>query len=373
MTPRRKGVICQVLPELNSGGVERGTVELAQGLVAAGYRSVVVSAGGRLVKQLQRQGSTHITLSVGKKSLATVRHVLSLRRLFKREAVDIVHVRSRLPAWISRWALRGMPAAGRPSLVSTVHGLYSISRYSQIMTRADKVIAVSGTVQKYLTDNYPDLDPGRITVIPRGIDPVAFPLAYRANPEKLLKWYRAFPLLDGRQVIAMPGRMSRLKGHTDFITLMARIRDAGSNAVGLIIGGHDPRRHEFIDELQRQIKGLSLDNIVFAGHQDDMREIYASSDIILSLSSKPESFGRTVTESLRIGTPVIGYDHGGVGESLRQYFPEGLVPLGDLDSLTDRVLAFLEKPPTVGHPPDFTLQKMTERTINIYKELMERA
>lgn len=364
-------VVCQVVPALEGGGVERGTLELAQALVKQGNESIVVSAGGRLVKTLVRQGSRHFALPVGRKSLTTLRYVYPLRRILRTEGVDILHVRSRLPAWIARLAWKGLPSTHRPHLVSTVHGLYSVSGYSAVMTRAERVIAVSETVRDYLIANYPKLDPGLIRVIHRGVDTNAFPLGYQPNLDWLLGWYRRFPMLEGRPVVLLPGRLSRIKGHDDFIQLMARLQSAGSNAIGLIVGGYDPRKQGYFDELQKSIHRLKLDNVVFAGQQDDMREIYATSDIVLSLSSKPESFGRTVIEALSIGTPVIGYDHGGVGETLGQAFPQGRVKLGDIDELTDRVTAFLKRRPAIDAPPPFTLRDMTDKTIHLYRELTE--
>ncbi|MBI1194967.1 MAG: glycosyltransferase [Gammaproteobacteria bacterium] len=370
LNPGRPLVVCQVVPALEGGGVERGTLELAQALVKQGHESIVVSGGGRLAKTLVRQGSRHFTLPIGRKSLATLRYVYPLRRILRTEGVNILHVRSRLPAWIARLAWKGMPANHRPHLVSTVHGLYSVSGYSAVMTRAERVIAVSETVREYLLANYPKLDPDLIQVIHRGVDTNAFPLGYQPTLDWLLGWYRRFPMLEGRPVILLPGRLSRIKGHDDFIQLMTRLQAAGSNAIGLVVGGYDASKQGYVDELQKSIQQRKLDNIVFAGQQDDMREIYATSDIVLSLSAKPESFGRTVIEALSIGTPVIGYDHGGVGETLRQAFPRGRILLGDIDELTGRVMEFLKHPPAIESPPPFTLQDMTDKTIRLYRELV---
>ncbi|MGD4883875.1 glycosyltransferase, partial [Xanthomonas citri pv. citri] len=137
--------VVQLLPALQSGGVERSTLEIAAALVRAGHRAVVVSAGGRLVQPLLDAGGEHLTLEIGRKSLLTLRHVAGLRRLFAELGADIVHARSRLPAWLGWYALRGMPEAARPRLVTTVHGLNSPSRYSAVMTYGERVICVSKT------------------------------------------------------------------------------------------------------------------------------------------------------------------------------------------------------------------------------------
>ena len=146
--------VMQLLPELNSGGVERGTLEIARALVSQGHQSLVVSNGGRLVAQLEAEGSTHLTLPVHKKSLSSLWQIRPLRRLIMQYQPDIVHVRSRVPAWLTHFALRGIPASQRPHLISTVHGFYSVNRYSEIMTQAEKVIAVSDSVVQYITEHY---------------------------------------------------------------------------------------------------------------------------------------------------------------------------------------------------------------------------
>ena len=146
----KKLTVLQTLPALHSGGVERGTLEIARALVAAGHRSIVVSDGGRLVEQLEREGSEHITMPVHRKSLASLFQIRPFRRLLEELKPDIVHARSRIPAWIAWLALRRMNPATRPRFVTTVHGMYSVSPYSAIMTKGEVVIAVSETVRDYV-------------------------------------------------------------------------------------------------------------------------------------------------------------------------------------------------------------------------------
>jgi glycosyltransferase involved in cell wall biosynthesis len=147
--------VLQVLPALDSGGVERGTLEIARALVAADHESWVVSAGGRLVSRLRRQGSQHIEWDLGRKNPLTLRHVPALRRWLRESAFDVVHLRSRMPAWLVWLAWRGMDPATRPRLVSTVHGLHSVSRYSAIVTCGERVIVVSDAVRRYVLDKLP--------------------------------------------------------------------------------------------------------------------------------------------------------------------------------------------------------------------------
>ena len=171
----RRLTVVQLLPAMEAGGVERSTLEIAEALVRAGHRAIVVSKGGRLLPALQATGAEHIQLDIGAKSFATLARAGALRRILVDAGADIVHARSRLPAWLGRWALRGIPEANRPRWVTTMHGLNSPSRYSAVMASGERVICVSRAVRDYLLRHYPRTDPGRLRVIERGIDPARFP------------------------------------------------------------------------------------------------------------------------------------------------------------------------------------------------------
>lgn len=368
--------VLQLLPALDSGGVERGTLEIAHALVAAGHESVVLSKGGQLVEQLQREGSRHLARDLGRKSPTTFLHYRALRRLFEAERFDIVHARSRLPAWVAWLAWRGMPADARPHFVTTVHGMHSVSRYSAIMCAGERVIAVSDTVRDYLRSHYPPtrwphLADEHITVIPRGIDPAEFPRDYPPSDEWLARFHAEFPQIGQRKVLTLPGRLTRLKGHHDFITLVARLVAEGIDVIGLVVGGEDPKRPGYAKEIRERVQAEGLgDRIVFTGHRSDVREIYSVSDCVLSLSSTPESFGRTVLEPLAMGRPVVGYAHGGVAEILAELFPHGAVGKGDVAAATVRAADVIAgRTPVVEHNSRFLLANMQAQTLKLYGSL----
>jgi glycosyltransferase involved in cell wall biosynthesis len=368
----RRLTVLQVLPALQSGGVERGTLEVAAALVAAGHRSLVLSAGGRLVRSLCEQGSAHIEMALGKKSPLTLLHIPALRRLLRQQRVDILHVRSRMPAWIAWLAWRGLPAGQRPRFITTVHGLYSVNAYSRIMTRGERVIAVSDTARRYLLEHYPAVEPQRVITIPRGVDRTEFPYGYRPAASWRAAWLAEFPPLATRRVLTLPGRLTRLKGHEDFIDLVAALVAAGCDVHGLIVGHLDPGRARYIDALKQRIADLGItDRITFTGQRKDMKEIYAVSDLVLSLSGKPESFGRTVLEALALGVPVLGYDHGGVGEILAACFPSGRVARADSQALLKRSLQLLDTAQAVPECGEFALSTMLERTLALYRQLAD--
>lgn len=361
--------VVQLLPALDSGGVERGTLEVARGLVAAGHRSIVISAGGRLVEQLLAEGSEHISWNIGRKHLWTLHYIWRLRRFLRKEQVDILHVRSRLPAWIGYLAWKRMPADRRPGLVSTVHGFYSVKRYSSIMTRGQRVIAVSETVRDYILENYPQVDPGVIRLIPRGVDSAEFPYAFQPEEVWLRGWYAQFPQMRDRKLLTLPGRLTRLKGHHDFLTLIAALRAKKLNVHGVIVGAEDPNRQAYAQEIRARVRELNLQgDVTFTGVRSDMREVFAISDLVFSLSSQPESFGRTALEALSIGTPVIGYDQGGVGEVLEHLYPAGRIVLNDLEGLLVRTVEFLADAPIVPVKHAYTLQSMVQATLAVYQE-----
>jgi glycosyltransferase involved in cell wall biosynthesis len=362
--------VVQILPNLNGGGVERGTLEVARYLVEQGCESVVISAGGRMVRQLEAEGSRHVPWDLGKKSLLTLRHVHPLRRWLQREKPDIVHLRSRLPAWIAWLAWRKLPQAQRPGLVTTVHGLYSVSPYSAIMTRGERVIAVSETVRHYIAANYPKTDMNLVRLVYRGIDPQDFPFGYQPDDQWLSQWRQQFPQLAGKKIITLPGRLTRLKGHHNFIELIAALKRDNRQIHGLIVGGEDPKRRQYARDLRARIdtEGLAAD-ISFTGDRKDIRDIYAVSDVVLSLSTKPESFGRTSLEALAMGVPVIGYDHGGVGEILAALYPQGRTPLGDQEALLGCVKAVLGGEVKPAGNDRFYKEDMVAKTLAIYREL----
>lgn len=361
--------VLQVLPALESGGVERGTLEVAGELVRRGHRAIVVSAGGRMVDELRALGAEHIAWPIGKKSPLTLLLVPRLRKLLIEQQVDILHARSRMPAWIAWLAWRGMNPATRPRFVTTVHGQYSVNRYSAVMMRGERIISVSETIRDYILGNYPGVDPHRLRLIYRGVDARAYPYGYRPSAEWLHAWYAQYPELKDKFVITLPGRLTRLKGHAGFIELMARLKDCGIAAHGLIVGGGDERRRAYAGKIMRLARQRDLNNITFTGQRADMREIYAASNLVLSLSQQPESFGRTVLEALSLGVPVIGYAHGGVGEILEAVYPQGLIPPGDPAALQQRVLEFMRAPPAVPGIHPFSLQVMLDATMTLYQDM----
>lgn len=368
--------VLQVLPALHAGGVERGTLEIARYLRQNNHRSLVMSAGGRMVAQLEAEGSTHFSWDIGKKSLTTLRLIPKLRRFLIEQKVDILHLRSRMPAWIGYLAWRGMDRTTRPKLVTTVHGAYTVNAYSAVMTKGERVIAVSETIRSYILAHYPSVNPTHIRLIYRGVDPLEFPRGYQPDNVWMAKWHQDYPQLSNKIVITLPGRITRWKGQLEFVDLIARLKQTGINVHGLIAGEADNKKRVFLDELQSRIEILGLNqDITLLGHRTDLKEVMAVSNLVLSLSQQPEAFGRTTPEALSLGVPVVGYNHGGVGEVLRTLFPPGLVQLqpGNLNELVSTVMHCLSQPCVIAQNDVFTLSNMQSRTLAVYQELSVQA
>ena len=367
MSPRKLTVL-QVLPALEGGGVERGVLEVAEALVAAGHRSLVVSGGGRMVAELTSGGSEHYEKALGAKSPLTLRHVPWLRRLMVEQQVDLVDIHSRMPGWIAWLAWKSLPEPKRPAFVSTLHGLHSTGFYSGIMCRGEHVIVVSNTVLEYVRKNYSFVPEDRLHLIHRGIDSAAYPRGFQPDDAWRSAFFEQFPQTFNQPLLTLAGRITRLKGHDDLLNLIARLRDRNIAAHALIVGGTDPRKTAYADEMKALAAALGIsDRVTFTGHRSDLKQIYAISSLVFSLSSTPESFGRTVAEALSIGTPVVGYSHGGVAEILAAQFPDGAVEKGNHDVLTVTVETILKQNPRpIPGANVFKKDTMLRKTLDVY-------
>jgi glycosyltransferase involved in cell wall biosynthesis len=368
-TNSKKLVVVQVLPSLISGGVEKGTLEVANYLSRNGHDSIVISNGGRLVVQLINDGSTHIKWPIGKKSILTFFYIIRLVILIKKKNIDIIHARSRLPAWIVFIALKFINKKIRPHFITTVHGFNSVGLYSSIMTKGDRVIVVSDSIRKFIHKNY-NIDQSKVVLNYRGIEPKDYKRDCLLTKDWIKSWKKEFPVLDTKIILSIPSRITRRKGHEDFLELLFLLKNDKLNVHGLIIGDAKNKKNRYQSELEQKIIDYGLQEFVtFTGFRLDVKNIIAASNIVYSLSSEPESFGRTVIESIKLKTPVIGYDHGGVGEQLKVLFPEGLVSPKNMSELYKKTRIILKENPLIKETNLFQLKDMLKKTMNVYTNL----
>lgn len=363
--------ILQALPALYSGGVERGTVEFASDLARHGHESFVVSSGGPLVKRLEEQGSTHIQMPIHRKSPASFGQIRPMRNLIRELQPDIIHVRSRMPAWIVRLAWKGLPTQQRPAIVSTFHGMYSVNPYSAIMARSDHVIAVSNCVRDYVLEHFQVPDQN-LTVIQRGVDVDYFQPRELSHTWKE-RFFMQYPHLENKRILMMPGRISRWKGQLEFLEAMVEITRKEPDCHGIIVGGAEPGKDRFLEELQQKRATLGLaDKVTFLGQRDDMAELYLFADLVCHMSTKPEPFGRTVTEALSSGTPVAAFNRGGAAETLQACFRDGLVTPDDTGAFARVALDLLsDDAPNISIPHRFRLQAQTESSLEVYASVLK--
>lgn len=366
----RKITVLQILPALGSGGVERGTLELGAYLSQLGHRSIVISAGGRMVEQLEAEGSEHVSWPIGEKSLFSLRFVKRLRKFLIEEKVDVMHVRSRMPAWVAFMAWRGMAIESRPAFVTTVHGTYSVSKYSAVMTKGERVIVISNMIKAYVLNHY-NASEEKLRLIYRGVDTTHYFHGYQANTEWLALWWAEYPQTRGKKLLTLPARVTKWKGHDDFLQLLHDVKRHRDDVHALVVGEIKEDKSQYFASLKETVRELGLDDMVtFTGHRSDIKEIMSISTLVYSLSTQPEAFGRTTIEALSLGVPVIAYNHGGVREQLMTILPEGLVEVSNVKEAARQTLNWLDTPPQVLRNTTFTLNKMLIDTVSVYQELI---
>ena len=363
--------ILQILPALNQGGVEYYIIENSR-FINEYADSYVISAGGRLVPELLKNGSKHFELPIEKKNLKSLFQVGKIVKIIEEVHPDIIHIHSRLQAWLIRFALKKL--SYRPKIVTTAHSYNSISRYTQQILRADKVISVSQFLKDYLSQAYPQEDFTKVEVITQGIDDTKFHRNIVPSVQIQEKVKSLGINLETDKLLLLPGRITRFKGIPALIDLMYQLKkDGHHNIKALIVGEFNHRNKDFYNEMQKKICELSLtDTIFWFGTCDDMPSIYTMADISFSLTSKPESYGRTVLESLACGTPMIGYNYGGVQENLEKYFPLGAITPNDPAALYNAVIKLLNTEPENKQIPaiDDNILSAQKKLQDLYESLL---
>lgn len=369
----------QIIPELGAGGAEQGCVDMAAEIVRAGARSIVVSNGGHRVPELLRVGATHINLPVNSKNpMVMWRNVGRLQKLIRKYKVNIVHARSRAPAWSALKACKGTDA----HFITTCHAPYNISGeakrlYNRSIAHGELVIAISNYVAQYLVDNYA-VDTGKIRVIPRGIPIERFhPTAVTA--ERLISLSRELRLPEGANIVMLPGRLTRWKGHH---VLIEAIEKLNRDDVFCLLIGADQGRTEYRKELEQAIAAKNLGGkIRIVDHCNDMPAAYMLSTVVVSASTDPEGFGRVPVEAQAMGRPVVATDHGGAQETILRGQTGWLIPPGDSAAMAQAINEALSLNPmqravlatrSMSHvAANYTREKMAEQTLSVYAEILK--
>ncbi|MBI1778201.1 MAG: glycosyltransferase family 4 protein [Proteobacteria bacterium] len=377
----RPAVILQVLPSLTTGGVERGTVDVAHALMRAGCQAIVASSGGTMVRELERAGATHMTLPVDSKNPWRMRaNIEALSELILRHEVDLVHARSRAPAWSAYFAAK---RTQRP-FITTFHGTYGAGNplkrlYNSVMTRGDRVIAISRFIARHLTETY-GTDPKRIRVIPRGVDFLSF-APEQVKPERISTLSRTWRLPDGVPLVLLPGRLTRWKGQTVLIEALAELQRSD---LVCVIAGSEQGRAAYRRELEALIQARGLASQVrLVGECRDMPAAYMLADVVVSASTEPEAFGRVVAEAQAMGRPVVATDHGGSLETLLPGETGWLVKPRDASGLAHALATALglgvdarrslSERAIANARQNFSKEVMCRDTLKVYAEVLQSA
>lgn len=359
--------VVQLVPELNEGGVERGVVEFGREMARRGIESIVISSGGRLVPRLESEGTRHVAMDVvSKNPLTAPRRAAGLRRCLAELRPDILHARSRVPAWLAFLANRPLHIP----FVTTVHGFNSVNAYSRVMTFGDRVICVSTAIKEYIQRHYRTPEE-KIVVIPRGIDLEQFDPA-KVDRTIMADFSRQYGL-EGRFVVTNAGRITQLKDYETYIRSIGILRAEVPEVLGLVVGGVRKDKKEYFESLRKLVTSLGLeDHVLFTGSQSHMAEIYALSRVAVSSSRKPESFGRSATEALAMNVPVVATGHGGILDIVLEGTTGCLFSPGDAAGLAAGILSCRRTPLknlrkfVTGH---FSLDGMVSATLRVYDSL----
>jgi lipopolysaccharide heptosyltransferase II len=356
--------ILQILPELNVGGVERGTVDLARYLVKYGHKAVVVSAGGELVKDLESCGAIHYKLPAHKKSIfAIIKIVPRLVEIIKKENIEIVHARSRVPAWVAYFACRRTNAV----YISTCHGYYTRHMFSFVMGWAKRVIVLSNVIARHMIDDF-KVPYERIRLIPRSVDLEKF------------KYIRPDTKRKDEFNIGIIGRITPLKGHLYFIKAMARVARIVPKIKIWIVGDAPSSREAYKEQLQVLVRRLGLTHCTeFLGTQRDIPAILVHLDLVVLATTTHEAFGRVVVEAQAAGVPVVATEVGGVVDIIENGKNGLLVPPADPSSMAEAVIKIFKDKELARSmaecayekvKKEYNVELMVKNTIEVYKDAL---
>jgi glycosyltransferase involved in cell wall biosynthesis len=377
--------ILQVIPHLSAGGAERTTIEVAEALTTAGAKALVASVGGRLEGELTRAGGELIRIDnlAAKNPIQVYGNATTLSKIISRHKVDLVHARSRAPAWSAYWAAQRM----KKPFVTTYHGVYnaksSLKRwYNSIMARGEVVIANSDYTAAHVRKEHPEAT-DRLVTIHRGVDIAKFSPDAVA-PARKAALAKAWRLPDNPPpLILLPARMTGWKGHREAIAAAALLFARNDQPWRMIFAGDDQGRSNYLHELSQLIQQHGLDDrIAMVGHCDDMPAAFALADIVIAPSNEPEAFGRVAAEAGAMAVPVIGSDVGGQTEIIANDETGFVVPPMNPPALAEAMANLLDRGPqgrkAMGEAgmarirQNFTTATLQQATLAVYERLMGR-
>lgn len=371
MTTKKPNIL-QVLPSLISGGVERGTIDIANALSERKYGSFIASSGGKLTKMLNKE-VFHFTINTFSKNPYRIyRNINLLKKIIKENDIDIIHARSRAPAWSCYFAAKSTNI----KFITTFHGIYNHQNfakryYNSIMTKSDKTIAVSKFVKNHIEIIYKKEN---IDVIYRGCDTDYF------NPQSINKIQSNNLKKDlfnyDLPIILLPGRLTDWKGHLYLLESMKLLKPK----TNCLIVGDDKNHHNYREKLNNFIDDNNLVAYVkILPNQNDIIRFYDIADIIVSASTRPEAFGRIIVEGQSMQKLVIATNIGGACETIINDKTGFTVPINDTEEFRKKIeyvldLTKAEKEQITTNArlnviKNFSLKSMIDKTMDIYDNI----
>ena len=374
-------VVLQVLPELNQGGVELGTIEIASELQKRGIKNFVASAGGRMEGNLERLKVKHFTLPLKTKNIFKMwLNSLRLAKIIKENGVTVVHARSRAPAWSAYWAAKKCGI----HYITTFHGTYGLGPhgikkiYSQVMTFGERVIAISNHIKEHIIKNY-GTDESKIRLIARCVNMENFDVE-NTSAERMIKFLEDNHIPEDKPLVTLIGRLTNWKGQKLLINALNKIKDMDFHC---LLIGDDQGRTQYSDELHDIIEQYNMeDRYTFIRHVTDVPAAMLVSDVVLSTSIEPEAFGRIAIEGQAMGRIVVASDIGGSKETIIDGVTGKLFKSGNADDLAACIkwalLLSNEEKEKIGAnaiknvKEHFTKQIMCDKTISVYEEIINQ-
>ncbi|MFZ8865064.1 MAG: glycosyltransferase family 4 protein [Rickettsiales bacterium] len=371
--------ILQILPKLNSGGVERGTIEIATAITKAGFKSYVISAGGKMVAQLAATKTEHILLDVASKNPFKIwLNAFKIRKIIQNKKIDLVHARSRVPAISAYLACKNTSA----KFITTFHGVYSgksalKKKYNSIMLKGEKIITVSNFIKNHIQTNYNFTDMNRVKTIYRGVDLNEFNLK-KVSKTKIATYIKTYQLPLDKKIILLPARLTEWKGQLFFLEALTKVTNKNYHA--LIVGNIDIHSN-YKNKLDNFVKENQLEQQVsFLPAVSDLVNLYHLADIVISASLRPEAFGRTIIEAGAMGKIVIATNHGGAQETIINGKTGFLLAELTNSELAQKIDYILNLNATQKNNiatnaktyvrKNFSVAKMQKETINLYKKIL---
>ncbi|MFW2177243.1 MULTISPECIES: glycosyltransferase [unclassified Moraxella] len=365
--------ILRLLSSLHHNEDERSILKLTRSLVKQGHQSLIIAStdpNHEFAERLKEQGSSYTQLYLEKNSWLTLISVFGVWRQIRQFRPDIIHIHSRTPAWIVKWALNLIAEDYRPITVATIYGYYPVNAYNKAIFDVDHLISVSNSVSAHIKQHHKEYDDGRITRIYRGVDSQKYVYRHQPSVHWLHQVFAEYPELEHKKWLIFPYEIDGQTGQHWLIDIIGNLKHTMPN-LHIVIMDDDSNPSMYFEEFVQRLTALNLQKyMTFIGKRDDVREWLCSASLVLGLANEPESIGMSVLKAVHLGTPVVAWHHGIYKELLRQLYPQGLVHQQTAHALCEVVQARLDAKERPALTTQFSQKQTVEQIIALYERLL---